>query len=499
MFQFRYENVRLASPAVFAAGIACLFAVPLHGQSVASVTNSGYRIRADQPQQVIKGFGFEIQSDSIGSGNAGMPDEVVAVPHDLTPSERARFYHEMLHGFRYARLALGLYLRGTDSEQKHITERYPGQMHELSEMQRESGIEGFDVEYWSPTPFWKKNGTYYGGTIASDTSSFVDSFSTAMAQDLQYLKSHGLSVAMWGLQNEPQVDLANAAKSPNADAQKRQSYATCFYTPSDYAKVLKATIPKVRSVFPNTMIHAPSGDGNVGPFADEIRKDPALLKGLDAWTWHQAGRDSNMQIERQAYYMQGADGKAVFQNEFEYQPWGAIKLDAYFMNTGQSLMNWLVFENSPTWFWIHALKPATNLEAKGYALGFWQPLIPSARSRETNLAPGHWEFNPYNWNAVAGFVKYIKWDSTRLSVDEDAVLHDQRILAWKTKKGKLGIAVSNRGDIPFTFHIDTSRTAGWSGHSYTVTTRDRFLGTKPAGAQLVLTVQPKSFEFWTER
>ena len=89
--------------------LACLC-----GGTVFAANHGGaYKIRADQPQQVIKGLGFEIQSDSIGSGNAGMPDEVVAVPHDLTATEKVRFYQEMLHGFRYARLAMGLYLRGT--------------------------------------------------------------------------------------------------------------------------------------------------------------------------------------------------------------------------------------------------------------------------------------------------------------------------------------------------------------------------------------------------
>lgn len=60
------------------------------GPALAADRGGTYRIRADQPQQVIKGLGVEIQSDSIGSGNAGMPDEIVAVPHDLTPAEKVR-------------------------------------------------------------------------------------------------------------------------------------------------------------------------------------------------------------------------------------------------------------------------------------------------------------------------------------------------------------------------------------------------------------------------
>lgn len=121
----------------------------------AADTSGQYRIRLDQPEQTILGLGFEIQSDSIGSANLGLPDKVVAVPHDLTPGERARFYRDMLKGFRYCRLAMGLYLRGLDAEKKHVTERYPGQMRDLKEMAAAAGLDGFAPEYWSPAPYWK--------------------------------------------------------------------------------------------------------------------------------------------------------------------------------------------------------------------------------------------------------------------------------------------------------------------------------------------------------
>jgi hypothetical protein len=146
--------------------IALPFAISLTLSAAGYAQTTGtYTLRYDQPHQVIRGLGFEIQSDSIGSGNAGMPEEVIAVPHDLTPTEKVRFAKDMLHGFRYARLAMGLYLRGLDADQKHIVERYPGQMNDLKQMQDLSGIEGFDVEYWSPAPFWKKDKTYYGPAV----------------------------------------------------------------------------------------------------------------------------------------------------------------------------------------------------------------------------------------------------------------------------------------------------------------------------------------------
>ncbi len=58
--------------------------------------------------QVILGIGYEIQSDSIGSGNNGLPAANTSVPNDLVPSERTRFFKDMLQGFRFCRLAMGL-------------------------------------------------------------------------------------------------------------------------------------------------------------------------------------------------------------------------------------------------------------------------------------------------------------------------------------------------------------------------------------------------------
>lgn len=467
--------------------------------SAPAVERSGqYRIRSDEPQQVIKGLGFEIQSDSIGSGNAGMPDQVIAVPHDLTPSERTRFYTTMLHGFRYTRLALGLYLRGTDPSGQHIIERYPGEMKDLRTMQQVSGIEGFDVEYWSPGPYWKANKSYYGGTIASTAPAFVNAFSDAMIQDVKYLRAHGLRVAMWGLQNEPAVGLPKPGEAKDSGA-AHQSYATCYYAPKVYAQVLGVVAPKLRRLLPDVQIQAPSWDGPAGQYASEIRKQPELLKNIDAWTWHQIGRNSNAEIELRARYLSGAGGKPVYQNEYEYQPWGAMKVQDYFMNTAQSLMNWLVFENSPTWFWLHALKPMTNIEAKGYALGFWCP--PSERDLAVcgSLKPGHWEFNPYNWNAIAGFLRYMPWDSTRLTVDESTVQHDQRILVWRTKHGALGIALTNRGAQPYVFHIRGTGAVHLAGYRYTVTRLNQPLGVHDSAGSVSIVVPPQSIEFWISR
>jgi len=111
-----------------------------------------FQIDVTRLNQTIWGIGFEIQSDSIGSGNHGLPESNSSVPWELTPTERTRLAKEMLLGFRFCRLALGLYFRGTTPDEKQIVERWPGQAQALATMAVESQIEGFDVEYWSPPP-----------------------------------------------------------------------------------------------------------------------------------------------------------------------------------------------------------------------------------------------------------------------------------------------------------------------------------------------------------
>ncbi len=71
-----------------------------------------------------------------------------------------RFYNEMLKGFRYCRLAGGLYWRGLDADQKQLAPRWPEQLTELRDMIKTAGIEGVSFEYWSPAPYWKANRSY---------------------------------------------------------------------------------------------------------------------------------------------------------------------------------------------------------------------------------------------------------------------------------------------------------------------------------------------------
>jgi len=53
------------------------------------VTNS-FQVLPDQEHQIIQGLGVEIQFDSIGSGSSGLPEDITAVPNNLTEDERDR-------------------------------------------------------------------------------------------------------------------------------------------------------------------------------------------------------------------------------------------------------------------------------------------------------------------------------------------------------------------------------------------------------------------------
>ena len=333
-----------------------------------------YKLESNKPAQYIWGLGFEIQSDAIGSGNIGLPEERTSVPHDLTASERERFFNDMLRGFRYCRIAGGLYFRGTTPDQKELRGRWDRQTDEIREMIHKSGIEGISLEYWSPAPFWKANGKFtgkdgnnrlrcFGKDFANDpvykgdTARFLAGFGNSLVNDIFYFEKNKIPVKMWGLQNEPTVD---------------QNYSSCVYTTDEYTVAFNAVAPLVKAANPNVMIIADSESGHT-KHARKIAADPAARSYVDAWVWHQIGADAYTVIDRQEWYLKNTHGLPVFQNEYEYLRGGTSP--ARCLNTVQNIMNWFTFVNSPTWFWIHALKPIGNSEAAGYALGFWKPLI----------------------------------------------------------------------------------------------------------------------------
>jgi len=468
-----------------------------------------YTIEPGNLRQTIRGIGFEIQSDSIASGNSGLPEAFTSVPHDLTPSERERFAKEMLKGFRYCRLAGGLYWRGTDPAGKYLQGRWPEQVPELAQMIKTAGIEGVSLEYWSPAPYWKANNAYVGGDHATnrlrcfgpdfandpvykgDTGRFFKDFGDALVHDIRHLQEHGIRVSMWGLQNEPRDNMG------------RPDYSRCGYTKDQYVRAFLATAPAIRAHDPKIEIIADTWHLK---YIEPVMADPEARKLVDALVLHHVGCDANVVIQEVAQVRAkfGSD-KPLFQNEYEYLQ--GPTTPARCMNTVLHIMNWFQIGEAPTWFWIHALKPIGNVEASGYSLGFWRPAndaSPQDNPKLPGLKPGHWTWNKYNWNAVGSFVRRIPWNSRAVGIREAVQDPDLRILAFKKPDGKLTVVLANRSFAEHTFRVDTGLTnATFKGFRYTPEDAGKDCMGVEIGALKGGRISPKladmTWEFWEQQ
>jgi hypothetical protein len=288
---------------------------------------------------------------------------------------------------------------------------------------------------------------------------------------------------MFSLQNEPKYSY-------------NKTYSYTPYTDQQYYAAFRHVAPKVREAYPAVLIHNDSQRGQNGMGSRLIQADAAALTLVDAWTWHRIGADSTEQITDRLTFNSNTFGRPVFNNEFEYLSGGTSV--QRMLNTAQSIMNWLTFENSPTWFWLHALKPTYNSESEGYGLGLWRPYDDDDFTKSAHINKGHFDYIKTNWHALAGFLRYMPWNSVRYHVDEGVLSPNHRIMAWRSPAGKLTIALTNRTTASYTFDIavvGSSRT--FSGYRYDATRANSPLGTA-TGTVLRVPVPSWSIEFWVE-
>ena len=478
-------------------------------RSSPAAAEGSYTVHPDKPRQVIKGFGFEIQSDSIGSANRGLPEDFIGVPHDLVPSERKRFATEMLKGFRYCRLAGGLYWRGLDADGKFFQGRWPEQLPELKEMLTPAGVEGVSLEYWSPAPFWKANNSLVGPkketnllrcfgpdfatdpVYKGDTERFFKDFSGALVHDIRHLREHGIPVLMWGLQNEPRAGNSGP------------DYSRCGYTLDQYVTAFRAVAPAIRAHDPGIKIIADTWELK---YVEPLMRDLATWGLINALVLHHVGSDANVVPGTVARARaKFGNEKPLFQNEYEYLA-GPTTPDRC-LNTVLHIMNWFQIGEAPTWFWIHALKPIGNAEASGYSLGLWRPSNdknPGDNPKFPGLKPGHWTWNKYNWNAVGSFVRHMPWDCQAVYVEEANYDPDLRILAFKKPNGKLAIVLSNRSFADHAFHVKTGLTnATFKGYRFTPEEAGSDCKGVEIGKLSGGTISPRlsdlSWEFWEQQ
>ncbi|MDE6449198.1 MAG: hypothetical protein K2L41_03855, partial [Muribaculaceae bacterium] len=307
--------------------------------------------------------------------------------------------------------------------------------------------------------------------------------------DIQYMKSQGFKVSTWGLQNESQYP--------------QVGYAHCHYTPEQLVKTFGKVAPKVRACDPDIEIIYDTNDGNAGTYGTYIRNEhPELLQYVDAWVYHRIGDTSDNVLLRRNNYLSNNHGKPIYQNEFEYfdHQIPTQTFEWFMVNTAQSIMNWMTFIESPKWYWLHALKPIDDhTNRDGFGLGVYRPSYANASHDYPELKHGHWTFNWQNFNGIAGFLKYMDWDSQRYTVDEDQERLDNRIMAWKTPKGKFVIAVTNRSDDWFEFDITLDQARTMKGFRYYKNGRDVPVGNNGGADKISAKVRPWSIEFWVEQ
>eukprot|EP00040_Diaphanoeca_grandis_P035078 m.219572 g.219572 ORF g.219572 m.219572 type:complete len:675 (+) comp33296_c2_seq5:61-2085(+) len=513
-----------------------------NGVYLIDTSTSGHR-------QVFEGVEVELMCDSIGSDNQGMPGDgtlvpddsntTLGVPHDLAPSERVRFATEVMSGVRTIRLAMGLYLRGLSSDNKSIIGRWPSQMEELKQLQTLSGIEGWAPEYWSPPPGWKDSQSYYSGTLQSFTNvSFIKEFANSVVRDVQYLQEAGLVVTSWGLQNEPgsssgNITCNNTSPLPPLTVQlpetaidstsmtddltlasRGNTYSRCAYSQCDYFVAFRETAKQIRELDPTIRIHANSQRGQLA--ASPIANDPETLPLVDAWTWHTVNQASSGTFGNNTHW---AYGKLDFTNEMEYQPGSPYAgTPVGTVSCVNSFLNTLTFKNSPTGvIMLHAMKPTTNLESLGYGWTWWRSTGTPASPEFPDLQPNHFEYNYWNWNSVAPFVKTVPWNSIRLNVMEDTQRIYQRVVAFQTPQSGLGgplhthtapdkliVVVTNEYHTPYNTTIKTtdgvSRT--WVGYSFSgspnSSTFNISLGPPKQMSSVLTTLPPNSIQWWYE-
>lgn len=456
------------------------------------MTSGRYKLLTDRPAQVIEGLGFEIQNEMTAAPDVDKPLAYYGVPLDLVPSERKRLAEEMLKGFRYMRLGMGVWYQGLTPDRKNFVERIPGQNEALVQLMKDAGVEGISLEYWSPAPYWKSNGSFNDGTLKSFDDEFIDQFTDALIDDIKYFKNNGFNISTWGLQNESHYESVG--------------YAHCHYTPDQLVQVFGKAAPKVRALDPEIEIIYDTNSGNSGEYGAKLwQENPQLLPYVDAWVYHRIGDDSDFVMDRCESYKANNQGKPIYQNEYEYfhdqmnDQSPMHPYEWYMVNTAQSIMNWMTFVDSPKWYWLHALKAVDDhTDRDGFGLGIWRPSYANDAHDYPTLKHGHFTYNWQNFNSIAGFLKYMPWNSRRYNVQEDDARHDNRIMAWKTPEGKFVIALTNRSDEWYEFNIDLDRNMKLNGHRYNKKGIDQELGSSDGSSTLAAKVRPWSIEFWVE-
>ena len=94
---------------------------------------------------------------------------------------------------------------------------------------------------------------------------FLSTFGDAVVRDFDYLTDNGIPISMFSLQNEPKYTY-------------KKTYPYTPYTDQQYYDAFRHVAPKVRSAYPDVLIHTDSHNGQTGMGAKLIQADASVLQ-----------------------------------------------------------------------------------------------------------------------------------------------------------------------------------------------------------------------------
>jgi hypothetical protein len=138
-------------------------------------------------------------------------------------------------------------------------------------------------------------------------------------------------------------------------------------------------------------------------------------------------------------------------------------------NIALCIAHWLTRNNAPVYMpIIHLGKPTYDgTNALGYALTFWKSDYDTTNntgdSAYNSLSTGCWDYNPRTWNAAAGFLQHIAWNSRRWLASYYASMAAGTAVLFLTdpaRSDKMTVVCINRtaGAVNFRGHLGSQRT-----------------------------------------
>lgn len=286
------------------------------------------------------------------------------------------------------------------------------------------------VSVWSPPAHMKENhSTKNGGKLLPE---YYDDFGRWLVECIDSYKSAGVDVYGISFQNEPATSI---------------SYNSCYYTPKDYANMVKVAAPIIKNVHPNVKLMGPEEQTNQAwnwekSYGKALFDDPEALKWIDIFVLHPytieyvygpADPATEASQFKNAYEKYKAAGKQIWFSEDcgWYDNWLGGMLMA------ESIHNSFYYGNVSAW--VHWVISGDETQA-------WTGLTYFGEPKEKYYAMRH-------------FSRYIRPGAVR--IEASSTNPDLLVTAFRHKNEKtLTLVLINRSsnpmDVCFTGDLKTS-------------------------------------------